>query len=188
MNTELQTQYQKIYESIRNKVKRKGWKELLEHYEVFYLLSPASTKYHLNFECGLMYHSINVYLKFKQRLCELKENIPEESIIIASIMHDLCKVGAYDKYLELSPTQYKYNKNHPKGHAKLSIDRIKQFMELTELEEDLIKYHMGTFGILNFDKSPEYTIEDWQKAIQNNYLVQVFASCDMECAQMERYM
>jgi len=52
---------------------------------------------------------------------------------------------------------YKWNKQQPKGHALLSIERIKKHIELTELEELMIKYHMGVYGLNEF-----YDEDDWQ--------------------------
>lgn len=181
MNKELKRRYESMFYTLIGKVKRPGWDQLIFNYNEL-IKSPCSINYHLNIEGGLLIHSVNLYIKFKQRLLELKENINEESIIISCLMHDLCKVGAYIK----KGDKYIYNNTHPKGHAKLSLERIREYIELKPLEEDLIKYHMGIFGVEG--KVPEYSSNDLLSATQNNYLIQVFASCDMECSKMEDLM
>jgi len=127
--------------------------------------APASTRFHGCYKGGLADHSYNVYEL-------LKENCPptiteitgmgqkplmkdEYTCIIAALLHDVCKIGAYfgDSY------PYKWNKSQPKGHALLSISRIKEYIELSELEEMMIKYHMGVYGLIEFDeRSGEYSL------------------------------
>jgi len=180
MNEKLKKRYKTIFHSLITKINRPGSEKLILKYKEL-LTSPASINHHLNCEGGLMVHSVNVYLKFKKRLLELKENIPEESIIISCLLHDLCKVGAYIK----TENGYIYNKEHPEGHAKLSIERIKEFIDLEPIEEDLIRFHMGIFGMTG--KYAEYTTNDLLYTTQRSYLVQVFASCDMECSREEDF-
>ncbi len=74
--------------------------EDLEHAGFF--TSPASMKNHLCYEGGLMIHSLNVYeaaIKlrnaFKETRPDVFERISDESIIIAALLHDVCKAGSY---------------------------------------------------------------------------------------------
>ena len=62
--------------------------------------APASTKFHLNVEGGLMQHSWNVCttaLMLREQMIqmspEVAEHLPEDSVIIASLLHDTCKIG-----------------------------------------------------------------------------------------------
>lgn len=184
MKTETINKYTDLYANLIKRFQRDGFYDFIKDYGAEYYNCPASSKYHLAIKNGLLIHSVNLYLKFKQRLLELKDTtLNEESIILVCLFHDICKVGAYIKEGEY----YKYNKNHRKGHAELSIRILEKYMDITETEKDLIKYHMGTFGIINYD-FPEYTVEEWQEAIKKNYLVQVFASCDMESSKEEQYL
>lgn len=125
--------------------------------------SPASTRFHSCYSGGLAEHSLGVY-KLLIKLCPV--NICEEispgqnplplecdSLIIVGLLHDVCKIGRYIG----SEKPYKYNKQQPKGHALLSIARIKKHIKLTELEELMIKYHMGVYGLNEF-----YSEDDWQ--------------------------
>ena len=93
-------------EDLWSKVNRDGAEDMLNYLKSsdFYT-APASTRYHGAYCGGLLEHSMNVY-----HLLELKIGpsaiqtwpspdraviLPEESIIIASILHDLCKVNFY---------------------------------------------------------------------------------------------
>jgi hypothetical protein len=63
---------------------------------------------------------------------------------------------------------YAYNKEHPRGHSQLSIKRISKFIFLTELEENLIGYHMGVYGSMSWGgDQPEYTIRQLTDAWRN---------------------
>jgi len=162
-------------------VKRKGMSNLI----VFlvghdYFSAPASSKYHLSEVGGLVEHSINVYNQFHNRNKDCKLNIPQESVIIAGLLHDVCKCKLYNK----TEDGYKVNKKISKlGHADLSLAIIEKFITLTPLEKALIKYHMGIFGATG--KYAEYTPEELMKATIKFPAVQIFASCDMEATQME---
>ena len=81
-------------------VHRQGAKELLEWIQkTDFFTAPASTKFHNCFIGGLADHSLNVYYNLK-RLVEnkhLEDVIPEESIIICGLLHDMSKINYYEK-------------------------------------------------------------------------------------------
>ena len=67
-----------------------------------FFTAPASMKNHLCFEGGLMCHSLNVCeaaLSLKKMLMadrpDIFEKVSDESIIIASLLHDMCKSDIY---------------------------------------------------------------------------------------------
>ena len=66
-----------------------------------FFTAPASTRYHGAHEGGLVEHSLNVYdcLKDMMERPRMKElygiEYPEESIAIAGLLHDICKVNFY---------------------------------------------------------------------------------------------
>lgn len=177
----IKSKYLLIYTDLIKYIGRPGFKEFIKDYEEAYKLCPASSKYHLNCEYGLLIHSVNVYLKFKQRLKELKDDsLTEEEIIVISLFHDVCKVGKYIK----TTNEYIINKSHPEGHSKLSVKILEKYMKLTDNEREIITYHMGIFGIT--DKfCREYDAHTLKNAINKNYLVNVFASCDFESSREE---
>ncbi len=151
--------------------KRAGMDKMLKWLEdEGFFTAPASTRFHGAHEGGLAEHSELVYdyllgYTLTLKLDELSKVqspgqkpllIEPESIIIAPLLHDVCKVGAYLPNPG-GKTPYKWNKGQPKGHALLSIDRIRKFITLEPIEEMMIKYHMGVYGLNEF-----YSEDDWQ--------------------------
>ena len=58
--------------------------------------SPASTRYHGAYAGGLLEHSLNVYDELDRLLMAYPQvEVSEESKIICSLFHDLCKVNLY---------------------------------------------------------------------------------------------
>jgi len=135
--------------------RREGLSSLIKYLadEGFYE-SPASTKFHGSYPGGLARHSLSVYeilrcycLNFSPGAIRSPGQKPlplgPENIIIAGLLHEVCKIGAYIG----DEAPYKWNKGQPKGHATLSIARIKEHIELTDIEELIIRYHMGVYGL-----------------------------------------
>ncbi|MFA5689591.1 MAG: HD domain-containing protein [Kiritimatiellales bacterium] len=126
-----------------------------------FFTAPASSKFHGAVEGGLAQHSLNVFDLLAKFIFDFKIDVPRESVVIAALLHDVCKVGFYLPADAGSDAPYKCNKNHPKGHARLSIERVKRFIELTDLEEKMILYHMGVYGLNEFDeRRGEYSLRD----------------------------
>jgi len=133
---------------------RDGMDKLIDWLEVNgFFTSPASTKYHGCFEGGLASHSLGVFnllLEFFRgtnlgAVSSPGQNphiLEEANLIIAGLLHDINKVGAYIG----TEKPYAWNKQQPKGHATLSIARIKQFIELDPIEEMMIRFHMNIYG------------------------------------------
>ena len=93
------------------------------------------------------------------------------------MLHDVCKIGAYIK----TDKGWKWNKKQPKGHAILSIKRISEHIELTDLEDKMIRYHMGVYGLKEFDpKKGEYELRNKQmaNAWYHYPIVKVMYFCD----------
>ena len=67
----------------------------LDESDFFY--APASTRYHNSCYGGLLAHLLNVYnnLEALVKMKKLEEVIPEESIIICGLLHDLSKMNFY---------------------------------------------------------------------------------------------
>ena len=150
-----------------------------------YFTAPASTKYHLSFPGGLAQHHLNVYRFFKAANREFNLGLSRDSVIIVSVLHDICKCGLYLG----ANTAYKCDKDIQKlGHAKHSISLIKTFIDLTDEEEAIIKYHMGTFGVFDYNDNEvgEYKDLDIHKAIKRYASVQIFAACDMGSSKYEK--
>ena len=161
-----------------NMTKREGAEKLIADISNgSFFEAPASTRFHGSYEGGLVAHLLSVYDTFSKMLIKAgkQEVIPTDSKIIISLLHDQCKDGMYNK----TPNGYAWNRNHRPGHAKLSIARIKTYIKLTKLEEDMIKYHMGYYGSVEFggDKG-EYTLAELTQATNINPLIKMFHWAD----------
>jgi hypothetical protein len=142
-----------------------------------YFTAPASASYHDAFPGGLCLHSLNLVYSFEEANSKLNKPLPKDSVIVCGILHDLCKVNAYVK------TSRGYSSvKGSKGHATLSILRINEHIQLTPQEEDIIRYHMGLFGIFTYK---EYDTLSIHKAIMRTPHVQIFAALDMADSKRE---
>ena len=130
--------------------------------------APASTKYHGNYPGGLVEHSVNVYeqaaylwrLENKVRK-EAVKDITEENIIIASLLHDVCKMDLYhltkkwkkdknDKWIQYDGYEKDFNL-FPMGHGEKSVITLIMWdFHLTESEMMAIRWHMGGFDISDY--------------------------------------
>jgi hypothetical protein len=158
--------------SFLQSVRRDGIKSLIKYLcNSDYFIAPASASYHDAFPGGLCFHSLNLLHAFEEANKKLNKPIPHDSVVICALLHDLCKVNAYAK------TNRGYSSvKGPKGHATLSILRINEHIQLTSQEEDIIRYHMGLFGIFTYK---EYDTLSIHKAIMRTPHVQIFAALDM---------
>lgn len=80
-------------------VKRAGMEDIISWLkDSDFFTSPGSTKYHGNYSGGLADHTLNVYdslLLLNTEYFDEKSRYPEETIIIAALLHDVCKIGTY---------------------------------------------------------------------------------------------
>ncbi len=154
-------EFKRIYTS---NIKREGSEQLLEFLcseNSDFFTAPASTKYHLSTEGGLLIHSLNVYRCLKDYLerQQVKDlfglSYSEETIAITSLLHDLCKVNIYKTgYRNVKDAQgiwqkvpmYEIEDTLPYGHGEKSVYMISGYMKLTREEAFAIRYHMGFSG------------------------------------------
>lgn len=142
-----------IYKNLLLSTKRKGIVELIDWLENSdFIVAPASTRFHNCHEGGLLEHSLNVYKEASRQKDLIKLfNVPQDSIIIASLLHDLCKVNYYK--VEMRNTKvngawvqepyYTVDDFLPIGHAEKSVIIAQQFIQLNEVEIAMIRNHMG---------------------------------------------
>lgn len=138
-------------------VKRKGFDDLLFWIEnkTDYFTSPASTKWHNAFSGGLLKHNFDLFKIYNHLTEKYSFDISEESIFITSMFHDLCKTNSYRKTFEGTWT---WIEKEDRRHSGLSIDLLKNHIELTQLENDMIFYHMGMYG--TYGRYKEYEMDE----------------------------
>jgi len=158
---------------------RKGIEELIQHLDkVQFFSQPASTKFHGAFPGGLAAHSLQVFFLYEEQARELESvNKSLDTIAITTLLHDLCKSGAYIPIK--GPLIYKWNKKHPEGHGRLSAFIVKHFIELTNEEEAMIRYHMGFwYSIQSNDKKGEYPLSKINEVFNKVPSAKLLHLCD----------
>lgn len=101
---------EKVINLFEKRVERKGKRKIISLLKKSdYFEAPASRNHHLNIKGGLLIHSDNVYenyLEMRKRLglgfgnSKSDLEIPLESVIIESYLHDICKVFKYRKCMK----------------------------------------------------------------------------------------
>ncbi len=141
------------------------FKSFLEN-ETCWLTSPASTRFHLNIEKGLLIHSVGVAYNALRIKNLLAPDISDESIVITALFHDLGKIGLPGKpyYLpndnkweiEKRGINYKINPEIVTMNiAVRSLYLVSKHIPLTEMEAQAIVAHDGIYpvrgGVNNLD-------------------------------------
>ncbi len=118
--------------------------------KIGYFTSPASTKQHLSVEGGLAQHSVNVTDVMLDLNNTMKLGLERKDIILAAMLHDLCKVGSYKvnmlKSGNVSTSQpYKTDKTFTLGHGAESLYLITNDLgvKLPIYVAEAIYWHMG---------------------------------------------
>lgn len=152
------------YEALKAKVvdRAEEFAELIDFIEnnTAWLTAPASTKYHLCREYGLLEHSVNVaetLLRIKQTLYPI---IDDESCVIVALLHDLGKAGTPNgaQYLKNQPTErqrqagygpsFPYSFNRDLTYLSVPIRSLYlalPYITLSEEEAQAIAYHDGQY-------------------------------------------
>lgn len=160
------TNKERFIELLRS-TKREGIEKLIDFLEkTDFFTAPASTRFHSSYEGGLLQHSLNVYdclaglgittgdvQEFQAAGMRL-DSIPQESIIIVALLHDLCKVNFYATEMrwrkdannkwEQYPV-YAVNDRNPYGHGEKSVMMASEFIHLTMEERYAIRWLQATW-------------------------------------------
>lgn len=148
------------------KTNREGIENIIELFEEQgFFTAPASTKFHLSHEGGLVEHSLNVCdmaLEIRKMLIgrddSLRERLPEDSVIIAALLHDTCKGDIYKPVMKKQKNQFGvwtdvpgydvYYSNFPLGHGEKSVIVLLQNgLTLTDDEIMAIRWHMNAWDL-----------------------------------------
>jgi len=129
-----------------------------------FFLAPASSRFHLNREGGLLEHSLNVCnvaLDVREvmivRRPSLVDKLPIDSVIIATLLHDTCKADIYrtnivgstiGKFSSAIPKYSVDYSNFPLGHGEKSVIMLLKWgLKLTDDEIMAIRWHMHAWDL-----------------------------------------
>lgn len=162
---------------------------VLEHSD--YYTAPSSTKYHSNYEHGLLDHSLLVLgtaFKLRRTMLDMDptlcDKIPVDSLIICCLLHDVCKCGFYKPAINykkdennqwISYNGFVINDTFPIGHGEKSVIMLQKFgLDLNPNEMIAIRWHMGSWdGSLLNDTKTAYL-----HALDNSPLLAIVQNSD----------
>lgn len=140
---------------------RPGMEDLIDYMtECGFFEAPCYSQFHLATKFGLVHHTRNV-METAERigvalLGGAEYNEIQESVIIAAGLHDLGKMGQFEKPLynikllkdgSVGKIPYEQNKELlPVDHEIRSVAIASMFIDLTEEEQFAILYHNGLYG------------------------------------------
>ena len=163
------------------KTGREGMDGLIEYMEdCGFFNAPCSGGNHLACEFGLVHHTRNV-MELAEKigvslLSGEKFNEIKDSVTIAAALHDLGKMGQFDKpeYVDNvlasgKKSDAKPYKRNPEllnvPHEIRSVAIAAMFIDLTEEEQHAILYHNGLYGPLKYEiqgnETPLYMLIHW---------------------------
>lgn len=158
-----------IFESLLRMTEREGVEDLISFLKKsdFYT-APASTRFHSCHEGGLLEHTLNVCECALNKLDnpvwqESLKNVTTKNVLIAALLHDVCKTYFYGTELKnkkiYSDTGKKIDSNGrydwetvpcytvddkiPYGHGEKSVMMVETYIKLEPVERYAIRWHMG---------------------------------------------
>jgi len=159
----------KRFKDLLSSVKRDGIPEFLQYLidKTDFFVAPSSTKYHDAREGGLLHHSLTVYDNLTALSKIYTVDIPEESRILISLLHDVCKTKFYRLEKKQLPRKnengdlvyddfgrkiwdetlvWTIDDQFPCGHGEKSTILILQHgVKLTDEEIMAIRWHMMAY-------------------------------------------
>lgn len=200
---ELQANKERYVNLCREHITRPGLDKLLAYLEKsdFYT-APSSASFHLNEAGGLCKHSMNVFetaLTLYRTVAEphikdgtspFTREIKTESIAIACLFHDLCKINLYHPAQRwkkdengrwVSYPGYELKDEMPLGHGEKSCFMANWFMHLEPDEMLAIRWHMGMYDMGESGTSLRHA---FYAAVEKSALVSLIQAADMLSAAL----
>ena len=156
-------------------IKRSGMDSLIAYLlESDFFMAPASTKYHGAYEGGLAEHSLHVWHLLMEKNNYYRLGLSTEVTTVTALLHDVCKIGFYTKemksvlkgkkkilrnkkvdgqWIEVEEEVNDWQQEEvitikdqfPMGHGEKSAIMLLRFIQLTDLEIAMIRWHMGGY-------------------------------------------
>lgn len=204
MSQEINVQKNKEeFVSLLQSTERAGIDDVIKELEgLGFFEAPASAGHHLNVAGGLVEHSLNtckaalmVFEGLQKIDPYLVNDVRRDSIIISSLLHDVCKSDIYVRSVKRRKTPlgtwedaegYKVTyKNFPMGHGEKSVIMLLcSGLELYDEEMLAIRWHMGPWG-LNMNSFEDQRSYDTARALYP--LVSIIQTADgLAASIMER--
>lgn len=202
MKVDIKANKEEFLELLRS-TKRDGIEDVITDLEELgFFTAPASAGHHLNVEGGLVLHSINtckaalaIWEGMKPLEPSLATEVKRDSIIIASLLHDVCKSDIYKRSVKKRKNAlgqwedcegYKVSyKDFPMGHGEKSVILLLcSGLDLSDEEMLAIRWHMGAWGI-NMNSYEDERCYDTARALYS--LVSIIQTADgLAAAILER--
>ena len=147
--------------SLLGEVKRPGMDQLINWLtKSDFFKAPASNRYHGAVEAGLLEHSLAVHKNLdriiKSSIFDMDATIKSDSVIITSLLHDVCKANFYTVSQRNAKNEetgkwekvdyYTIEDKFPYGHGEKSVYIINEFIHLSVEEAMAIRWHMGAWS------------------------------------------
>ena len=141
--------------SLLKSINREGMEDLLKFLDkTDFYKAPASTRFHGDYEGGLVEHSMKVYeiLTEKVKHTPIDLEVSEDTVKIVALLHDICKANFYKVDYRNAKNElgvwekvpyYTVEDTIPYGHGEKSVMMITEYMKLTSEEKYAIRWHMG---------------------------------------------
>lgn len=202
MKVDIKANKEEFLELLRS-TKRDGIEDVITDLEELgFFTAPASAGHHLNVQGGLVLHSINtckaalaIWEGMKPLEPSLATEVKRDSIIIASLLHDVCKSDIYKRSVKKRKNAlgqwedcegYKVSyKDFPMGHGEKSVILLLcSGLDLSDDEMLAIRWHMGAWGI-NMNSYEDERCYDTARALYP--LVSIIQTADgLAAAILER--
>ncbi|MBQ5551363.1 MAG: HD family phosphohydrolase [Bacteroidales bacterium] len=156
----------KEFITLLKSTERDGVDDVIEELqELGFFDAPASSSFHLNYDGGLVEHSLNVCrvaLGIREQMIAMNKNmaeyLPEDSVIIASLLHDVCKADIYKKVTKKKKDKFGMIQtkqgfkldytNFPLGHGEKSvIVLLRAGLAMSDYEIMAIRWHMAAWDL-----------------------------------------
>lgn len=160
INTNFET-----FKRLLRSTKRHDIDKLIKYLEESdFKLAPASTKYHNSYKGGLLEHSLQVYKEVK-KLNQIYNyyGIPDDSIIIMCLLHEIYKINYYSIEYRNTKTEtgnwikqpyYTVTDMYPIGTSEKSIIMLQDLIKLTDIEITNIRNQKGEiYGVNNINNT-----------------------------------
>ena len=186
--------------SILRATGRENIEYVIEDLETFgFFEAPASVRNHFNHAGGLLEHSLGVYdaammlrKDIIERRPDLEARLPEDSVAIAALLHDVCKADIYRLVTRKRKNEigiWEDTKDYevdytslPVGHGEKSVMRLLRMgLDLEDDEILAIRWHMGAWAV---DSHSVEMDRSYRQAIANTPLLPLIHTADTLASQI----